>query len=111
MPTFLQNISSDIFTTSNRFKPLDQTSDEEDSTLPSIFSPSSFWPAPFATSSPKDNYRSLRNTARELKVISVNCDSMQSLGKRAELQAIIENHNPHIILGQESKLGSEHELS
>ena len=38
----------------------------------------------------------------------VNCISIQSIGKRAELEALIEDHNPHVMLGQESKLGLEH---
>ena len=40
--------------------------------------------------------------------MSVNCNSIQSIGKRAELQALIEDHNTHVTLAQESKLGPEH---
>lgn len=111
MPTYLQNMSSDIFSTSNRFhalSTLDSSSEEEDE-LPSINSPSLFRPAPFSTSSPKgDDRTKLKEIAKNLNVMSVNCNSMQSLGKRAELQALIEDHQPHVILGQESKLGPEH---
>ena len=37
----------------------------------------------------------------------MNCNSIQSTNKRAELCALIDHHSPHIILGQ-SKLGTEH---
>ena len=112
MPTFIRNMSSDIFTTENKFEALSDTNQDSDndSTLPSIYSPTSFRPAPYASSTPKDT-KSLRNIAKNLRIMSVNCNSLQSFDKRADLQALIDKHNPNIILGQESKLGPEHHNS
>ena len=37
----------------------------------------------------------------------INCDSLRSIDKRAELNCLVNIHNPHIILGQESRLGPD----
>ena len=37
----------------------------------------------------------------------INCDSLRSVDKRAELNCLVNHHNPHIILGQESRLGPD----
>ena len=37
----------------------------------------------------------------------INCDGLRSVDKRAELNCLDDNHNPHIILGQESRLGPD----
>ena len=113
LPTFLQNISSTLNVglqcSTNIFEML-STSGSSTSTysLPSINSPQQFRPAPNATSSPKQKPRNLRQIANTLRVMSVNCNSIKSLDKRSELSALIDLHNPHIILGQESKIGPEH---
>ena len=39
----------------------------------------------------------------------MNCNSIQSTNKRAEVSVLIDHHSPQIILGQESKLGTEHD--
>ena len=36
------------------------------------------------------------------------CDSLGSVDKRAEQNCLVNHHNPHIILGQESRLGPFH---
>ena len=64
--------------------------------------------APFSTSLPNDSSKKNRDIVKDLKVIFVNCNSIQSIGKREELQALIADHNPHLILGQESKVCPEH---
>ena len=42
-----------------------------------------------------------------LKFMCINCDSLRSVEKRAELNCLVNHHNPHIILGQESRLGPD----
>ena len=37
----------------------------------------------------------------------INCDSLRSVDKRAELSCLVNHHNPHIIFGQESRLGPD----
>ena len=37
----------------------------------------------------------------------INCDSLRSVDKRAELNCLVNHHNLHIILGQESRLGPD----
>ena len=41
---------------------------------------------------------------RKLKVVSLNCNGLKGLTKRAEFHSYIELHQPDIILGCESKL-------
>ena len=103
LPTFLRNMNLTLETSSNPFETL-QNSDSFTDSLPNIRSPNQFRPAPNATSSPRKR-RVHREAAKKLRVMSVNCNSIQSTNKRAELSALIDHHNPHI-LGQESKLGN-----
>jgi hypothetical protein len=110
MPTYLQQVNSDIFNSTNRYSVLNLT--PPDTSVPSIYSPSRFQPAPFATSTPdRSQARNPVQARRELKVMTINCNSLVSIGKRAEFQSLIDKHQPHIILGQESKLGPEHSNS
>ena len=37
----------------------------------------------------------------------INCDSLGSVDRRAELNCLFNHHNPHIILGQKSTLGPD----
>ena len=37
----------------------------------------------------------------------INCDSLKSVDKRAELSCLVNHHYPNIILGQESRLGPD----
>ena len=37
----------------------------------------------------------------------INCDSLSSIDKRAELNCLVNHYNPHIILGPESRLGPD----
>ena len=39
--------------------------------------------------------------------MSINCDSLRSVDKRAELNCLVNHHNRHIILCQESGLGQD----
>ena len=114
LPTFLQNVSStpNLHSSTNRFYIL-STSGSSTSTysLLSINSPQQFRPALNATPSPKQKPGNLRQIANKLRVMSVNCNSIQSLDKRSELSALIDLHNTHIILGEESKIGPVHQSS
>ena len=51
-----------------------------------------------------------QNTAKRqmLQVLQLNFNSLKSSGKKAELQILIERHNPDIIVGCESKLVDTH---
>ena len=110
MPTYLKLIDSHIYQSHNLFTVFDDTTNE--STFSDIQSPSNFQPAPFATSTPDRNLtRNPREAMRGFKIMSLNCNSLIGLGKRAEFQSLIDEHRPHVILGQESKLGSEHKDS
>ena len=44
----------------------------------------------------------------KLKILSLNCCSLQSSGKRANLLVLIAEHNPDIICGCESHLDSSY---
>ena len=37
----------------------------------------------------------------------INCDSLRSVEKHAELNCFVSHHNPHVILGQESRLSQD----
>ena len=96
LPTFLKNCSYPIELSDNQYEPLlDNTpglSDtDSNSSLPSISTPSDFKPAPNATSSPSKNYRTSKAILENFRVVSINCNSVQSIGKRAELQAMIHH--------------------
>ena len=73
----------------------------------SMIRESSFKPAPNATSTPKCNNKDIKSISKKLKSICINCDSLRSVDKRAELDCLVNHHNPHIILGQESRLGPD----
>ena len=110
----MPNLSSSFFNSksslnfSNKFANL-QEDDESSSEESSILSLSSFRPAPNATSSPiRTRRHNTRQDVGKLGVMTVNCNSLQSLNKRSDLLALIDLHQPDIILGQESKLGPEH---
>ena len=40
----------------------------------------------------------------KLKVLGINCQSIQSVEKRAQFYALLEQHNPDIVIGTESWL-------
>ena len=50
--------------------------------------------------------RSPKQKRRKLKVISLNCNGIKSPTKKAEFQALIDQHKPDIVVGCESKLDS-----
>ena len=54
-----------------------------------------------ATSSPK------RNTKPKLKGVIINCNGLKSSKHSAEFQALLEIHDPDIVLGTESKLNTD----
>ena len=37
----------------------------------------------------------------------INCDGLRSIEKHAELNCLVNHHNPHIYIGQESRLGPD----
>ena len=78
----------------------DNNSDDSDT---SMISEGSFNPAPNATSTPKCNNKNI-SISKNLKIMCINCDILRSVDKRAELSCLVNHHNPHIILGQESRL-------
>ena len=79
----------------------DYNSDDSDT---SMIRESSFKPAPNATSTPKCNNENIKPIYKKLKIMCINCDSLRSVDKCAELNCLVNHHNPHIILGQESRL-------
>ena len=56
---------------------------------------------PLHTSSPSQRYNIC---CSKLRILTVNCNSLQSKSKQNQLIDLIETHNPDIICGQESKL-------
>ena len=56
---------------------------------------------PLLTSSPSQRHNIYRS---KLRILTVNCNSLQSKSKQNQLIDLIETHNPDIICGQESKL-------
>ena len=46
---------------------------------------SSFKPAPNATSTPKCNNKNTKSISKKLKIMCINCNSLRSVDKRAEL--------------------------
>ena len=65
---------------------------------------SSFKPAQIATSTPRCNNKNIESILKYLKIMCINCDSLRSIDKRAELNCLVNHHIPHIVLGQESRL-------
>ena len=86
LPTFLRNMNLTFETSSNPFETL-QNSDSLTDSLPDITSPDHFRPAPNATSSPKKRCVH-RVTATNLRVMSVNCNSIQSQCLSQELKNV-----------------------
>ena len=107
-PSFIRNLDTHILNDNNRFSVLsDLDPDSDQQSLPSINSEESFRPAPFSQSTPK-KITNTHKANKELKVLSINCDSLQSFHKRSELKAIIAKNEPHLVLCQETKLGDQH---
>ena len=67
----------------------------------------SFKPAPNATSTLKCNNKNIKSISKNLKIMCINCDSLRSIDKCVELNCLVDHHNPHIILDQESRLGPD----
>ena len=78
-------------------------SDDSDT---SMIRESYFKPSPNATSTPKCNNKNIKSIFFKLKIICINCNSLRSVDKRAELNCLVSHHNPHIILGR--NLGRVH---
>ena len=57
--------------------------------------------SPLHTSSPSQRKPTCSS---KLRILTVNCNSLQSKSKQNQLIDLIESHNPDIICGQESKL-------
>ena len=79
----------------------DYNGDDSDT---SMIRESSFKPAPNSTSTPKCNNKNTKSISKKLKIMCINCNSLRSVDKRAELNCLVNHHNPHVILGQESRL-------
>ena len=63
-----------------------------------------FKPAPNATLTPKCSNKNIKSIYKKLKIMCINCDSLRSVDKHAELNCLVNHHNPHVMLGQESRL-------
>ncbi len=65
---------------------------------------------PMATSTPSKPHQetptkvSKRTTARKLKAMQINCDGLKGIKSRQQFEAEIEQHQPDLIFGCESKL-------
>ena len=44
---------------------------------------------------------------KNLKIMCINCYSLRSVDKHAELNCLVNHHNLHIILGRDSRLGTD----
>lgn len=94
----------------NQFSSL--TSDESQATP--VSSPIKTPFNPLASSTPtttRSTPKSKPRNVRKLKINVLNCNSIQSVEKRSRLNLLIENTNPDIFIGTESKLGPEHQTS
>ena len=106
-PSFLNNgFNSCRYTDEKIYNslPHDYNSDDSDTTM---IRESSFKPAPNATTTPKCNNNNIKSVYKKLKIMYINCDSPRSVDKRTELNCLVNHHNPHIIQGQESRLGPD----
>ena len=105
-PSFSNNgLNSCRFTDKYIYNSLahDYNSDGSDT---SMIRERSFKPAPNATSTPKCNNKNIKFIVKNLKIMCINCDSL-SADRCAELNCLVNHHNPHIILGQECRLGQD----
>ena len=96
--TFLLNNLSDL-ADSTIFGSLDSPSPSDPLTSP--LGP------PLHTSSPSAHHSSKRTKSkprRKLKVLSLNCNSLKSSNKKAEFHALLDLHQPDVIMGCESKI-------
>ena len=50
------------------------------------------------------------NNEQNLKIIAINVNSIISYARRASLVSFLEEHNPDIVLLNETKLNSKHKL-
>ena len=106
-PSFLNNgFNSWHITDKNIYNSLAHNYNSDDSDTSMIWE-SSFKPAPNATSTPKCCNKNIKSISKRLKSMCINCDNLRSVEKRAELNCSVNHHNPHIILGQESRLGPD----
>ena len=89
--------------TENSFHLFSLTGDDHDesrmdkSTIDASFSLGT----PLLTSSPSQRHNIYHS---KLRILTVNCNSLQSKSKQNQLIDLIETHYPDIICGQESKL-------
>ncbi len=88
---------------SNPFSTLDSYSDTEHADLNSSVRLDLI---PVDASTPQKTHPRSKN--KPLKCVSLNCNSLKSTGKVAELQNIIDNLNPDIIFACETKLDQSH---
>ena len=58
--------------------------------------------SPLISFSPKALKQSKHLLRRKLKILSLNCNGLKSLKKKAQFNAIINLHQPDVILGCES---------
>ena len=95
----LNNLAS--FTTNNSFQCLESTNSTTGS---ASYSRSPYMGPPLHSSSPISSSRSTKQTKRKLKIISLNCNGLKNSTKKADFCALIDLHQPDIVLGCESKL-------
>ena len=60
----------------------------------SIIRESSFKPAPNATSIPKCSNKNIKSISKKLNIMCINWDSLRSVDIRAELNCLVNHHNP-----------------
>ena len=92
--SFLLSKSSDFIVT-NSFESLSPLSSGSCSSSPG---------PPQLSSSPLRHTSPSRQKKRKLKVISLNCNGLKGSAKKLEFHALIDLHQPDVILGCESKL-------
>ena len=98
LPSYLNNnLNSCRLTDENiyNFMALDYNSNDSDI---SVIGGSSFKPTPNTTSNLKCNNKNIKSILKNLKIMCINLDSLRSVDKRAELNCLVNHHNPHIYI-------------
>ena len=82
---------------------VDITDDNSFASLNSNHSPIG---SPLYASSPSKQPSATKVKRRKLKVISLNCNGLKSSAKKSDFHALLDLHEPDIVLGCESKIDS-----
>ena len=101
----LPNLSSSLFESArDPTSPVSSGTTVDDSMLSEDIGYPVLASSPVKQPSPK---RQSKTRSKTITVLSVNCNSLKSSKKQADLMTLIDNHNPNIILGCESKLSPD----